>query len=311
MIPAGDYLLVLHKDESTVGFLNPATGEMVRTIAVDLNPHEAAVSRDGKWAYVTCAGGNAVAVIDLKAGEVVKKIVHPDFKFPHGMDVTHDNRWLWLVSTYADKLFVISIPEHEVVEVLPLEAKLTHMVHLGADGRHAYVVNIGSHNVTVIDVATRQVITTIAVGKGPEGFAVHPGGKSFMVANQEENTLYEISTETYELIYRRRLGTVPIRAVFSPDGRYCLIPNRESHDLSVVAHRHVGATPEPSPWEIKRIPVGRWPGGVIFRPDGAEAYVANNKTNDISVIDMQRLAEVRRMACGIHPDGMIWVTVGD
>ncbi len=309
MIPSGGYLLVLHKDESTVAYVHPVSGEAVRTIPVDLNPHEATVSRDGKYAYVTCAGGNTVAVIDVRAGEVIHKIAHPDFKFPHGMDITHDNRWLWLVSTYSNKLFLISIPEHRVEKVIPLHQTYTHMVHMTPDGTRAYVANIGSNNITIMDVATQNVITHIPVGKEPEGLALHPSGKYVYVANQGDNNLYVMSTESHEILWRRRLGTVPIRAVFTPDGKYCLVPNRESHDLSVVAHMHVGATPEPSPWEIKRIPVGRWPGGVVVRPDGAEAYVANNKTNDISVIDLVSLKEVRRMNCGIHPDGMIWLDV--
>ncbi|MFZ5814218.1 MAG: YncE family protein [Bacillota bacterium] len=309
MIPAGGYLLVLHKDESTVAYIDPRTGEAVRTLRVDLNPHEAAVSRDGRFAYVSCAGGNTVAVIDIQAGEVIQSIAHPDFKFPHGMDVTHNNRWLWLVSTYSNRLFLISIPEHRVERVIPLHQTYTHMVHLTPDGRRAYVANIGSNNITILDVASQSVITHIPVGRGPEGLAHHPDGKHVYVANQEDHNLYVLDAESHEVLWKRRLGTLPVRALFTPDGRYCLIPNRESHDLSVVAHMHVGATPEPSPWEIKRIPVGRWPGGVVVRPDGAEAYVANNKTNDISVIDLQQLKEVRRIDCGIHPDGMVWLEV--
>lgn len=309
MIPAGEYLLVLHKDESTVAYMDPTTGQIIRTLQVDLNPHEAAVSRDGKFAYISCAGGNTVAVIDVKQGQVVYSIAHPDFKFPHGMDVTHDNRWLWLVSTYSNKLFLISIPEHRVEKVIDLYQTHTHMVHLTPDGKRAYVANIGSNNITVLDVETQQVLLHLPVGKGPEGVAMHPGGKTVYVANQEDNNVYVVCTETHKVLCRRRLGALPVRAVFSPNGRYCLLPNRESHDLSVVAHEHTGATPEPSPWEVKRIPVGKWPGGVVFRPDGTEAFVANNKTNDISVIDMALLKEVRRMDCGIHPDGLAWVRV--
>ena len=72
--------------------------------------------------------------------------------------------------------------------------------------------------------------------------------------------------------------------------------NRMSHDVSVIdTKRH---------WEIKRIPVGRWPGGIVFDPTGTRAYVANNKTNDVSVIDVQSLKEIQRFEAGIHPDGI-------
>lgn len=38
----------------------------------------------------------------------------------------------------------------------------------------AYVANAGADNVSVIDIATNAVTTTIAVGEFPEGVAVTP-----------------------------------------------------------------------------------------------------------------------------------------
>jgi DNA-binding beta-propeller fold protein YncE len=80
------------------------------------------------------------------------------------------------------------------------------------------------------------------------------------VANQEDDTLYVLSTENYELKYKRRIGHVPIRIVFSPDGKYALIPNRESGDLSIIETEHE-LKGNARPWEVKRIRVGVWPGG--------------------------------------------------
>ena len=56
--------------------------------------------------------------------------------------------------------------------------------------------------------------------------------------------------------------------------------------------------------EIKRIPVGLWPGGTICNPEGTRAYIANNKTNDISVIDLATLKVIDTVDAGIHPDGI-------
>jgi YVTN family beta-propeller protein len=84
------------------------------------------------------------------------------------------------------------------------------------------------------------------------------------------------------------------------------VPNRETHDVSVVdtTHERDG---EVRPWEVARIPVGRWPGGTVFDPDGERAFVANNKTNDVSVLDAESLAEVDRYDVGIHPDGIAYL----
>ena len=88
---------------------------------------------------------------------------------------------------------------------------------------------------------------------------------------------------------------------------YAFIPNRKSGDLSIIDTKHK-LKGEVIPWEIKRIPVGIWPGGTVFNEDGSYAYVANNKTNDISVINVNSLKEEgKRINVGIHPDGIAYL----
>lgn len=111
---------------------------------------------------------------------------------------------------------------------------------------------------------------------------------------------------TLKVLHKRRIGACPVRLIFSPDGKYALIPNRESGDLSIILTNQKLKDIE-RPWEVKRIRVGVWPGGVVFNPEGTLAYVANNKTNDISIIDMQELEEVGRIKAGIHPDGIAYL----
>ncbi len=147
-----------------------------------------------------------------------------------------------------------------------------------------------------------EIVNHFPVGEGPEGVAVHPDGETIYVANQKDDDLYIIDTENYEKLYQRRLGETPIRIVFSQDGKYAFIPNRESGDVSVI---DTDFETKGEPWEIKRIPVGNWPGGVVFNHDGSKAYVANNKTNDISIIDVETLKEEEeRIDVGTHPDGI-------
>lgn len=97
-----------------------------------------------------------------------------------------------------------------------------------------------------------------------------------------------------------RTSDVPIRVAFSPDNKYAFVPNREGNCVFVIDVSRKR--------EIKRIPVGHWPGGTAFNAEGTRAYVANNKTNDISVIDVQLLKVIDTIDVG-HPDGMIFCEV--
>src|SRR5690606_34498789 len=130
-----------------------------------------------------------------------------------------------------------------------------------------------------------EIVRHVDVGPGPEGVAVHPVDGSIYIANQGDGTLMVLDPETFETRYTLHIGDTPVRATFTIDGEYCLVANRLSNEISVIAHQWSGATEEPQPWEIKRIQVGRWPGQIVVDPDGRHAWVTNNKTNDVSIID--------------------------
>jgi YVTN family beta-propeller protein len=305
-------LLVLNKDDRSVMFIDDESGEMVALLTVGLNPHEAVLSPDGRVAYVSNAGDNTVSVLDVGSRHEVTRLKDEHWRFPHGLEITHDGRYLWVAATQSHGVWIFerepNNPEwHELVKVVPTQHRMSHMVHLSPDGGRAYVPNIAAGVVTVFDTKQMEVINQIRVGPGPEGVAVHPLEGTLYVANQNDDTLHVIDERDYQRRYELQVGSTPVRAAFTHDGELCLISNRLSHDVSVIAHRWERATVTRRPWEIKRIPVGRWPGQIVMAPDGNRAWVTNNKTNDISEIDLGSLSEVRRIRAGIHPDGMIWI----
>src|ERR1039458_358746 len=69
--PAGA-LLVLEKEQNTLVIVDPASLTIVARVPVGNDPHEVAVSDDGKTAYVSnygggSGGGATIAVVDLTA----------------------------------------------------------------------------------------------------------------------------------------------------------------------------------------------------------------------------------------------------
>ena len=301
-----DRLVVLNKDADSVSYLDPETGETVAVVETDFNPHEVAISPDGSRAYVTCSLGESLNVIDNETHEVLERFEHELFDFPHGLAVRESADELWLVSTYSSQVFVFDVTATELLEVVPTHQEKSHMVALSPDESRAYVANIGSDTVTVIDCEDRRIVADPPVGESPEGIGVDPDTGEVLVANQDDGMLSVLDPETLAETNRAMLGETPIRTVLSPDGRYAFVPNRESNDVSVIDTEFV-RNGERRPWEVARIPVGIWPGGTVFDPDGDRAFVANNKTNDVSVIDVDALEEVDRFETDVHPDGIAYL----
>lgn len=300
-----DRLLVLNKDADTLSVIEADTGVTERIVETAFNPHEIEVLPDKGKAYVSCSLGDTVLVFDTTTWEELARIEHEAFEFPHGFAYRASADELWLASTYSSEIFVIDAETDEIRTHVPTYQDKSHMIAFGPEERQAFIANIGSDTVTVLDADTQQLMADIEVGAGPEGIAVHPTA-GVLVANQDDGRLSVFDPETFEEHGQALLGTTPIRVVPSPNGRYVLIPNRESNDVSVIDTEHT-RDGEQRPWEIQRIPVGIWPGGTTFNPDGTRAFVANNKTNDVSVIDTNTWTEQTRYETGIHPDGIAYL----
>lgn len=298
-------LLVLNKDADTAWYVDADTGDRLATVETAFNPHEVVVTPDGRKSFVTCSLGDELLVLDNDRREVIDRIGHELFDFPHGLAIRESAGELWLASTYSEQLFVFDVESHELRETFPTHQEHSHMVTFSPDESRAYVANIGSDSITVIDCEERRILADPPVGEGPEGIATDPTTGEILVANQDDGRLSVLDPATYDS-RPALLGETPIRAVVAPDDRHVLVPNRESDDVSVIDTEFV-RDGERRPWEIARVPVGSHPGGTVFDPDGRRAFTANNKTNDISVIDTESFTEIDRFEAGIHPDGIDFV----
>ncbi len=301
-----DRLIVLNKDSDSVSYIDPETGETTAVVETDFNPHEVVVSPDGSTTFVTCSLGGSLNVIDNDTHEVVDRFEHDLFEFPHGVAIRESAGELWLTATYSSQVFVFDVGTVELLDTFPTHQDKSHMIALSPDESRAYLSNIGSDNITVVDCDERRVVADPPVGEEPEGIGVDPDTGEVLVANQDDDMLSVVDPDALEQTNRALLGENPIRVVLSPDGRYAFVPNRHSNDVSVIDTEHV-RDGEQRPWEIARIPVGIWPGGTVFDPDGKHAYVANNKTNDVSVLDVDAFEEVDRFDTELHPDGIAYL----
>src|ERR1035441_5837347 len=89
----------------------------------------------------------------------------------------------------------------------------------------AYITNNGTNTVSVIDVATNSVITTITVGTHPNAFSVSPDGRKVYVGNQGSGSVSIISTCTNLVIGTFLVGNNPTGVVVSPDSRMIYVAN--------------------------------------------------------------------------------------
>jgi YVTN family beta-propeller protein len=127
------------------------------------------------------------------------------------------------------------------------------------DGKRAYITNFGSNNfspfgtsVSVLNLDTNTIISTINLGIQPSGLAIDPSGTKAIVTNY--NTLYA-SVSTFENLTPGD-GTINI--------------------IDIATNTVIAPT----------IKVGQSPDYVVITSDGKKALISNYTSNTVNMISL-------------------------
>lgn len=296
-------LLVLNK-EGTLAVVDPSTRKVVGRVNTGEQPHEVAVSSDGKLAFVSNYGGstpgNSLSVIDLAAMKELHRVDLGALRRPHGLAFAGGKLYF---TAETNKLIARYDPVANQVDwLLGTGQNTTHMVWVKPDATQMFTANIGSDSITIVERSGEQNWneTVVAVGKGPEGFDVTPDGKQLWTANSRDGSISVIDLATRKLLHSFNVQTKRSnRLKFTPDGKLVLITDLDTGDLLVLDR----ATRK----ELKRVNLGHEPAGILVEPSGARAYVAVTGDDCVAVVDLKTFDLQARIQTGKGPDGMAWV----
>ncbi|MFI0905201.1 IPT/TIG domain-containing protein [Streptomyces sioyaensis] len=151
------------------------------------------------------------------------------------------------------------------------------MAAISPDGGYVYVTNFGSSSVSVIETATRSVVTTIGVTSGPWGIAVTPDGLRVYVACFGTNRVAVIDTATRTVTATIPGLNKPLGLAVSPDGSRIYVASQGGNRVDVISTA--------SGTVIASVPVGTGPRNLVVTPDGTEVYVTEEGANAVEVIN--------------------------
>jgi YVTN family beta-propeller protein len=313
-------LLVLNKSDNTVSLIDLATRTAVATIPTGAGPHEVAVSFNGKIAVIANYGtqqapGSSLTVIDVAGKKTLKTIDLGEYRRPHGIQWLRGNEIV--VTAEGNKALLIVDIESGKVAAVPTDQNVSHMVVISRRYEKAFVANIGSGSVTVVDLKTRQKISDIATGAGAEGIDILSGDKEVWVTNRAANTISIIDVISLKVVATLESKDFPIRVKFAPGGRFVLVSNARSGDVAVfdaVTRKEVQRIPmmlkaaEGSTSgqrlfgnQFGQSPV---PVGILVSPKLSHAFIANTNADIVTMIDLKTWQVTGRLTAGKEPDGL-------
>ncbi len=300
-------LVVLNKSDYTAMIIDIASREVLSTLPTGVAPHEAAISPDGSIAVASNYGeydgdpGHTLTVINLQTGELDREIDLGEYTRPHGLAWFDDGEHLAVTAEGQQALIVLHMPTDEIVKVITTDQERSHIVQLSSDNTRAFVANIDYGTMSVIDLEAEEVIALVEADHGAEGIAISPDESELWITNRYVNTISIVDLETYEVIETLDGGEFPIRANFTPDGKYVLAANMTGGDVSVFNAEDRTETKridlEPDTDQNAR------PVGMLIIP-GNRILVAGTQTDRLYIIDLNSFEIIDHIPTGAEPDGM-------
>ena len=230
--PDGRLVYVAASGAARIDVVDTAFNQVVDTIAVQARPKGIALSTDGARLYVTHFLSGAVSIIDLTNRSVQavistglesnlaqRIVVHPTNNrayLPHiRSNVT--NPHLLFDTTLFPVVSVLDLTTgqhllHERLElsVVDQPVNMPFDMALSSDGQRAHIVYLGSGDMSVIDLASRELIAHIEVGDGPRGVVLTPDDRTAYVANALSDDVSVIDLSTFEEVKRIMVTTSPL-----------------------------------------------------------------------------------------------------
>lgn len=160
----------------------------------------------------------------------------------------------------------------------------------------AYIPNFADDSVSVIDIATNTVLTTInAVGDAPRASAVCLDGSAVFVANVfSGGSVTVIDTASNTIANSTAVVPAsPFGIDVSPDCSRVYVGGFNSNSVSVLDAVTLNT--------IASIAVGARPRGIVVSPDGSAVYVANRDSGSVSVIDTATNTVTATISLGADP----------
>lgn len=307
--PPSGTIIVSNMDARTTSLIDLSSGEVRAVVDSRADPHEVALSRDGRTAIVTNYGapgpGNLLQVLDVPSGTVLREIELVGRERLHGVTFLPGDSLLAVTSERTSELLVVGFGDGGVRSALPTLGGAPHM--LAGGGGWLWAANITGGSLARLDPNGRTASMAWPAGERTEGVATTPDGTEGWTGSMSTGTVVGIDAETGERVATVTGLGVPYRLAVTPDGRHVVVtdPGRER---LVLIDRTAGSIAAEIDIGLAAATVGLGsapsPQGFTITPDGEWALVSAKAIDRVAVVHLPSRRVTRFIETGAGPDGI-------
>ncbi len=310
----GGNLFVVNKLDHNISIIDLSQKTAIKTLEIGIEPHEVIISADKKYLIVSDFGNETnpaseIFLISTETFELLKTIHLKNKTKLHGLELSLDSNKILVTSEGASSLILLNIQTGEIESETKTLGKESHMVLRHPNKTIAYVANIGTNDVSVINYEKDSLVKNIYCGKGTEGLAITPNGNELWTCNKFEDSISIINTENLELIRKLKTGKMPVRLAISPDGSYCISSNHAEGNLYVFDTQSKEIVkkielPGSSNLLDKLFNDSPTPSSLLFHPSKPFLFVINSNADRTVLLSTDTWKIIGSWKVGDIPDGI-------
>jgi YVTN family beta-propeller protein len=276
-----------------------------RQIALGDRPLSIATSPDGQTLLVGNDGQStqSLMVIDRQTGGVRQTIPYPapEALFV-GLVFSPDGKRVFASAGGNNKIRVYDVTDRQLAETDPIPLPTTDKdgkkinpypagLAVSADGNTLFAANNLDDSLSLLDVASRTLKTTLAVGHNPYAVVLSEDRRELYVSNWGEQSVSVVDSAATQVLQTIPVGTHPSAMVLSAARHELYVANTDSDSIAVIDTR--------SHQVVRTIPLAPYEGAQQgSSPDalalsGDTLYVANAGNSDVAVVRLGDPDQVR------------------
>jgi YVTN family beta-propeller protein len=283
-------LVASNTADDTISIVDLSTRQ-TRTLELDDEPEHMALGPDGVLLAIGNIAAGTVSLVSLEQETEFARVT--GLFDPHNLTFSPDGALLYVANLGANHVSVIDVASARVIDEIPVGrapavaategvgAEFQGIINVTPtpDGRLGFAAHGEAGELAVIDLRTRELKKSVALGELPWRAYGTADGRFMLVPNNGERTLSVISTAALEVV-----ATLPAAEdvtgintgwfettafALSRAGRKAVVYDLEA--MSRVGEIALPGTPETG----------------VTTPDGAKLYVALSDTDQVAVIDIR------------------------
>jgi YVTN family beta-propeller protein len=279
--PNTNFVYVANGGSLSLSEIDAKSNTVAATIPLTVSPGALAITPDGSKLYIGNYYANSVSVVDTASNTVTSTVSLSEG--PSYLAVTPDGSDVYVLCNYQQGSGIVAIIDTETNQVLSTTINVggfPQSLVFTADGNTAYEVNDNTTDVSMIDTASKTIVSTLPTKQQfAGGLALLPNSaKLYVTGDSDFVAVINTTTKKGNKIVLPQGISFSIPAL-TPSGRYLYDPSGNSNSVYMIDTKTNKVVGNP-------ITVGSQPWKIAISSSAKRAYVTNYADGTVSVINI-------------------------